>query len=212
MIFLTAQKVIASPVSPFTQEGGTRCIPVDLKPFGHYFILRTQPLGTHAGILDNSQLAKILGQFPLRLNTTLIIPASKGNQQVKSKSKNQTSTDSLGEYRIRIAIHGLRRDKETIGKLLSNAGLFLQHPSAAELIPEVEYDNPHYLLRPGAEMPAMEDLSMEIDEGIPSQNELEDETGTSNLLQIFESAAAEGDPVTHLEPLPSPRLCSSLMV
>lgn len=215
MAFLTAQQVIATPMSSFTQDGGSRCIPVDLKPFGPYFILRTQASGTHAGILDNSQLLKILGQFSLRLDATLLIPEMKGVEQpLRTKSRNHNSINLAQDYRLRIAVHGFKIEKDRIGKLLSDAGFFFQHPSAAELLPHVEYDNPHYLLRPGAKMPGMEDLSMEIDGDVPSQDELEDEARSSDLLRIFESAAlaADGGRMTHLKATPSPRLRTILMV
>lgn len=215
MIILTTQKVIATPSSSFTPESGTRCIPVDLKPVGPYFILRAKEPNTHAGILDNSQLLKILGEFHLRVDATLLIPKIKWvEQSLKTKSKNHNPETSLEKRLIRIAIHGSRGDKELLGKLLSDAGFFLQHPAVAELLPDVEYDNPHYLLRPGAKMPEREDLSLEIDGDIPSQNELEDETRSSDLLRIFESAAlaADGGRVPHLKVTASPRLRSVLMM
>lgn len=209
--------VTATPtgISSLKQEGGMRCIPVDLESFGPYFILRAQPSGTHAGILDNSQLLKILAQFTLRLDATLLIPETKGVEQpLRTKSRNHNSTTFVEKHRLRIAVHGFKIDKEPIGKLLSDADFFLQHPSAAELLPDVEYDNPHYLLRPGAKMPRIEDLSMEIDGDVPSQAELEDEARSGDLLRIFESAAlaADGDRVTHLKVTPSPRLRAVLMV
>lgn len=207
--------MITTPTSlaSFTQEGGSRCIPVNLKVSGPYFILRAQASGTHAGILDNSQLLKILGQFPLRLDATLLIPEMKGVEN-RMKSRNPSSSTLVERYRVRIAVHGFRIDKEHIGKLLSDAGFFLQHPSAAELLPDVEYDNPHYLLRPGSKMPRMEDLSVDIDRDIPLQDELADEARSTNLLRIFESAAvtADGGRVTHLKTTPSPRLRTVLMV
>lgn len=215
MNVLTAQKVIAIPVSSFTQEARTRCIPVDLKSFGHYFILRTKASNTHAGILDNSQLLEILRQFSLRLEATLLLPEIKGFRQLsRTKSKSHNSASSVEKYRMRIALHGLKRDKHLIGKLLSDAGFFLQHPSVAEMLPGVEYDNPHYLLRPGAMMPKIEDLSMDIDGDSRSQEESEDETRSNNLVRIFESAAlaADGGRVTHLKATPSPRLRSILMM
>lgn len=189
-----------------------RAIPVDMKLFGRYFILRTQASGKHAGILDDSRLLETIHHFSLRLNATLFIPEIKEvKQPTRTSSRNHTSTNAVGNYSIRIALHGFRRDKEAIGKSLSMAGLFLQHPSAAEVLPEVEYDNPHYLLRPGAKMPAIEDLSMESDSNTPWQKDLEDETRSSNLLRMFESAGADGGVVADLKATPSPRLRSVLM-
>lgn len=131
---------------------------------------------------------------------------------IKSKSGNIPSDISALNHRVRIAVHGLRIDKEAIGKLLADAGLFLQHPSAAEVLPEVEYDNPHYLLRPGGGMPQLEDLNLDLNEDIPSQNELEDDTRSSNLVQIFESAGADGSALVFVAATPSPRLSSALMM
>lgn len=202
-------------MSSFTHEYGNRFIPVDLKPFGHYFIIRTRASDTHAGILDNSELLKILGQFPLRLDATLLIPETKGlKQPSRTRSKSHNSATSMEKYRIRIALHGLQGDKVLVGKLLSDAGFFLQHPSAAELLPDVEYDNPHYLLRPGAKMPRIEDLRIEVNGEASLHDELEDETRRSNLLRIFESAAlaANDDRATHLKTTPSLRLRSVLMM
>lgn len=179
---------------------------------GHCFVLRTQASNRHAGILDDPKLLRILAQFPLRLNATLLLSESGVKQPTEIKSRNQTSTHSIGNHRVRIAVHGYRTDKKAIGKGLSKANIFLQHPSAAEVLPEVEYDNPHYLLRPGAEMPRIEDLSIDIDNEIPSQTELEDETKSSNLLRIFESAGADGEAAISLKATPSPRLRSTLMM
>lgn len=212
MIFLTAQQVIATPASSFTQDDMIRAIPVEMKLFGRYFILRTQSSGKHAGILDDPRLLGALNQFSLRLNATLLIPEIKEvKQPTRAKSRNHTSTTAVGNYSIRIALHGFRRDKEAISKTLSSAGLFLQHPSAAEVLPEVEYDNPHYLLRPGAKMPTVDELSMESDSNTPWHKDLEDETRSSNLLRMFESAGADGGVLADLKATPSPRLRSVLM-
>lgn len=200
-------------MSSFTQEDASRSIPVDLKPFGNYFILRTRASDRHAGIFDNSELIKILGQFSLRLDTTLLIPETMGlKQPMNTKSKSHDSAFPVENYRLRIVLHGLKSDGESIGKLLADAGFFLQHPSAAELLPDVEYDNPHFLLQFGEKMPKVEDLSMEIGGDAPSQEEMDDGTRSSNPVQIFESAANDGVQVTHLTVTPSPRLRSVLMV
>lgn len=203
--------MITTPVPSLIQEDGAHCIPVDLKPYGRYLILRARASDTHAGILDNFELIKILDRFPLKLDATLLIPEIKG---LRTKSKSHNSAPPLEKYRLRIALHGLQSDKLSIGKLLSDAGFFLQHPSTAELLPDVDYDNPHYLLRPGAKMPGIEDLSMDIDGDVSPQDESEDDTRSSNLLRIFESAAlaADGGRVTHLNVTPSSRLRSVLMM
>jgi hypothetical protein len=202
--------VIAAPTSSYTPEDGAQFVPVNLKPFGDIFRLQTQNSGKHAGILTNSRLVNILNQFPLRLDATLLI--SEVKEAVKSKSrKSGTAAESAQKYTIRIVIHGLQRDKEAIGNILSDAGFFLQHPSATEILPEIEYGNPHYLLRPGAKMPKIEDLRLEIDQYTSLQSEPEDDIRKSNILRLFETAEADGGTVTVLNTPPSPRLRSPLM-
>lgn len=204
--------MIAAPVSSFTQENGARFIPVNLKPFGDIFKLQTQNSGTYAGILSESRLVNTLNQFSLRLDATLLISEVRDIKgAVKSKSRAKTPAKIAREYTIRITIHGLRHDKEAIGNLLSDAGFFLQHPGDNEVLPGVEYDNPHYLLRPGAEMPRFKDLRLETDDDGSLRSEPEDEIRKSNLLRLFETAEADGGSVTVLNTLPSPRLHSPLM-
>lgn len=51
---------------------------------------------------------------------------------------------------------------------------------------------------------------MVIDDDTPPQNDLEDETRSSDLLRILESAGADGSGVTPLKDTSSPRLRSAL--
>lgn len=104
----------------------------------------------------------------------------------------------------------MQHDKETAGRLLSDAGIFLQHPSAAEMIPEVRYDNPHYLVRPGTEMPILEQLHLD-DITDNTENKLLNETRKGCFIQILETAKADGESVKAINATPSPRLRSPLM-
>ncbi|KAF3764535.1 hypothetical protein M406DRAFT_346591 [Cryphonectria parasitica EP155] len=118
----------------------------------------------------------------------------------KPKSRNQAREETAQHYSIRI-----------IGKLISKAGFFLQHPTADEAIPGVQYDNPHYLLPPGAGMPKLKNLRLSDEEDVSSQLEPGDETSKSYLLQIFEAAEADGETVKVVNTSPSSRLRSRLM-
>ncbi|KAF3059266.1 putative SWI/SNF-related matrix-associated actin-dependent regulator of chromatin subfamily A member 3-like 1 [Daldinia childiae] len=115
------------------------------------------------------------------------------------------------DYSIRIVIYGLRSDKEAAGDLLSDVGCFLQHPYAAEVIPGVQYDNPHYLIRPDAEMPKLENLSLDALDDDPTHTEIRDEVNKGYFLQIIESAGADGGAVTGVNTSSSPRLRTQLM-
>ncbi len=105
----------------------------------------------------------------------------------------------------------LQNDKDTVGDLLSDSGFFLQHPSAAEVIPGIQYDNPHYLVRPGAGMLKLEQLHLNVMDDSITQTEVRDEISKSHFIQIFEAADADGSSITVTNTYLSPRLRSKLM-
>jgi len=209
---LTNRKVVATPTSSFSQEGsGTHFVPVTLKPLGGTLILQGQNSNTHTGILNNTGLINALYHHPLKLDATLIISDSKEvGEKAKAQIKKSGPSKAAREYRIRIVLYGLRNHKEAIGDLLSDACFFLQHPSITEVIPGVQYDNPHYLLRPGAEMPKLKHLHQHAAEDIaPAQSV--DEISKSRFLRMFETTVADEGALTMVNISPSPRLRSALM-
>ncbi|KAI8630297.1 SNF2 family N-terminal domain-containing protein [Xylariaceae sp. FL1651] len=176
------------------------------------FLLYDQNSDLHLGTLYNPRLIGALCELPLRLDATLFISEVK---HIKEKRRPQmrkyVSTEATRGYSIRIVLHGLRIDKDTVGDLLSDAGFFLQHPYAAEVIPGIQYDNPHYLVRPGTGMPKLEQLHLHgMNESI-TQTEVRDEIAKSYFIRIFETAEADGDAVTVINTSLSPRLRSTLM-
>lgn len=204
--------MIAELTSSFALENGVHSVPVNLKPFGGIFMLQSQNSGAHVGILNNSGLVNALRQLHLKLDATVRISEIKDiRESGKSKMKKSAPAIAARDYSIRIILYGLRDDKVAIGGLLSDAGFFLQHPYATEIIPEIQYDNPHYLLRPGAEMPKLEHLHLDIVDDSSAQTEPGNEIRKSRFLQIFETAEADGETVTALATSPSPRLRSPLM-
>ena len=93
-----------------------------------------------------------------------------------------------------------------MGNLLSDAGSFLQQPSASECDTTVEYFNPHFLIRPGARMPALSD-SVEFLEDA-GMAEVLDEVNKYQLMQIFDHADANDYVLSQL--IPSSRLNCTL--
>ncbi|KUJ17015.1 uncharacterized protein LY89DRAFT_616746 [Mollisia scopiformis] len=204
--------VITELTSSFALENGTHSVPVNLKPFGGIFMLQSQNSGAHVGILSNSGLVNALRQLRLKLDATVRISEIKGiRESGKPKMKKFAPATAAREYSIRIILYGLRDDKVAMGSLLSDAGFFLQHPYATEIISEVQYDNPHYLLRPGAEMPELEHLHLDIVDHSSAQTEPGNEISKSRFLKIFETAGADWGTVTAPNMSLSPRLRSPLM-
>lgn len=89
--------------------------------------------------------------------------------------------------------------------------MFLQHPFANEVLPGAEYDNPHYLLRPGAEMPKIEDLSLGSDDEVSGQIESENDTGGNLAMRVFEAVEADGGEIVVPDAQQSPRLRTTLL-
>lgn len=204
-------KLIATPVSSFTPDS-MHPVAVDLKPYGDIFILRSKTSETYVGILSDSKIVKTLTRFSLRLDATLLISEDEQvKQPAKSKSSKHMPIKSARKYSLRIVIHGLRRDKQTIGDLFAEADLFLQHPSVDEPLPNVEYDNPHYLLRPGAQMAKLKDMCPEGERECSVEHRPGDDISRSHLVRLFDAAAASDGAVTVPNTTSSPRLRSALM-
>jgi hypothetical protein len=90
-----------------------------------------------AGLLElhaAKALAKLHQAFRVTFNA--YVPGCKGKksgQRVSSK--------------LFVLLYGMRGDAELVGKVLSDADIFLQHPIHQDS--SVLYHNPHYLIRPG---------------------------------------------------------------
>lgn len=114
---------------------------------------------------------------------------------------------STTEGLTRVVVYGLLAGKDLIRKRLSEEALYLQHPTLGEFDPSTEYFNPHLLLRPGAAMPRIGELSLENeDEMSPGQKTL-DEVTKGRIWRVFDLASG-GEAVS--EVTPSPRLKSTL--
>lgn len=209
---LTGGKIIAIPTSSHIQDIGTHPVPVKLISFGSIFMIECQNSNSHLGILSDARLVSMLDQLPLKLDATLLVSdarVTKGGR--KAHMKKYTSTKTTRNCSIRIVVYGLRDNEEATGRRLSAAGLFLQHPYATEVIPGVKYHNPHYLVRPGGEMPKLENLQLDDTNDDPHNTEAGGEMNKSHFMRIFETAQADGGGTTAADTLASPRLRSRLM-
>ena len=158
-----------------------------------------------AGILNLPVLCRLLDDFTVKLKASLITV-----QESPSKSKAHKQKSFVEECAIRMVVYGMKEDKVAVGRLLSDADLYLQHPSALECI-STEYYNPHYLRRPGSEMPKLEDLSLSTDHAVVSIRDRLDEVDMARLLRVFDSSGDDG--TVELATIdPSPRLNGTLMV
>ncbi|RAH68766.1 DEAD/DEAH box helicase [Aspergillus aculeatinus CBS 121060] len=116
-------------------------------------------------------------------------------------------TEYYWEPELRIAVYGSINDKDAVGTCLSDAGMYLQHPTSAEYDPRFPYVNPHYLVRPGGEMPRIDELRISDHEQGSQVSERLNEGVKSELFRILDTVNTyEGS----YEACSSPRLASRL--
>lgn len=198
-------QVITTAMSSFTGSSGMKQAPVKIAAYGDMLKLSFQDSDKYAGLVTSSALLTLLKDKCIQLNATLMAPH--GNLDPGSKNSKVHKTASSRECPVRIIVYGLASERYAVGNLLSEDGLYLQHPSLSEYDKNVKYINPHYLLRPGAQMPDLEQLSINPDSGVEKPSESLDEVNKSRLIRIFDLANEVGGPLTVK---PSRRLRSTL--
>lgn len=189
--------------SSFNGSKGNKIVPVTLRRFGHIIKLSFQDSKKYAGIVTLPVLGKLLDEFNVRFTATLSASASQPSQKRgREKTKDLARPQ---ECSVHIVVYGLKRERSAISNVLSGAGLYLQQPSLAECDRDIEYSNPHYLVRPGCEMPKLESTSSDVgNEVSPARL---DDVKTGQFMQLFDLADNNG---IRPEIKPSPRLRSSL--
>ncbi|KAM3072166.1 hypothetical protein ACMFMF_007559 [Clarireedia jacksonii] len=195
--------IMTTLISSIESTNESSVLPLDVEIFGTFVKLTVQHTKKYAGILNYSVLCVLLKDFNVRLSatlTTLESLPSEGSDNKKAKpNKNHT---------VRIVVYGTEKENLITGNLLSEADLFLQHPTDAECGRHRKYVNPHYLLRPGAEMPKLEHLSLTADARSTTRSERSDEVDLARISRIFDCAEPG---VEDVATEPSPRLKSTLM-
>jgi hypothetical protein len=182
---------MADALSSFSGDQGTYAVPVKLKPSGDILKLYFQDSNKYAGLVALPALCTLLEKFLVKFSATLVTSPSKPSRTAVKNNKNCFMSHQCS---VRIIVYGLKNEKSAVGELLSNAGLCFQHPSRTECETDVEYCNPHYLVRPGSQMPALEELSISSDTRIKTASETLGEVEKGKLLRVFDSAGDFGIP------------------
>ncbi|KAI9708611.1 MAG: hypothetical protein M1820_003829 [Bogoriella megaspora] len=193
-----------TPSSTFDIGKENKIVPVTTRPFGDMIKFNCEDSRKYAGIIEAPALVEILKEFRIKFTTTLL--ASNSQSRQKRGQTKMKALSSQASYSARIVMNGLKCEEVAVGSVLSDAGLYLQHPSSAECGDEVQYSNPHYLIRPGSNMPNIAHLSLSTDAQDAAIPEKLDEVGQSRLMHLFDLANNDVRP-WHT---PSPRLRSAL--
>ncbi|OJJ95992.1 hypothetical protein ASPACDRAFT_81685 [Aspergillus aculeatus ATCC 16872] len=188
--------------STFKDDGKTKSrnrksARVDLTTLGGVVKLSFTDTKKYAGIVAMPALVDLLKQHRVKLVGTLFAaPLGK-----------DAGTGECQKPELRVIVYGSINDKDTVGTCLSDAGMYLQHPTSVEYDPRFPYVNPQYLVRPGGEMPRIDELRISDDEQGSQVSERLNEGVKSELLRIFDTVNTyEGS----YEACSSPRLASRL--
>jgi hypothetical protein len=195
---------VTDALSSFTGDQGSYIAPVKIRPCRDILKLYFQDSNKYAGLLALPALCRLLDKFLVKLSATLIASRSKPSPTTVRNTKNRFASH---ECSVRIIVYGLKSEKSAVSELLSNATLYLQHPSAMECETDAEYCNPHYLVRPGCQLPVLDEMSISSDTRTSKASETLDEAEKSRLLRVFDST---GDFGVASEITASPRLRSTL--
>lgn len=187
-----------------------QAIPVNVVEVNGILKVYTRQTKAYVGILIQSALVILLRNSQIVTEASLILPALRVTRIKSPKKAHQTKTGSpIPEPEIRITVYGTLGNAERIGKALSDADLYLQHPSPTDCSLQLRYHNPQFLIRPGHEMPTLEDLSIRASTSHDPQEHQLDEVAQARVLRIFDDAHGDvlsGEPAVE----PSPRLRTAL--
>ena len=157
----------------------------DVVPCGGILRLSIQDTGEHVGLVDSKSLSEVMSRFSVKL-AAFIPPAKQVKRNMGVSFPTEIST-------IRVVVFGLAGEGGDVGRILSDDGLFFQHPSHTEYDGAVPYRNPHYLLRPGSKMPPLDQLAIS-DPGTTGPAEVLNDVSKGRLMRLFDLAGAPGAP------------------
>lgn len=195
---------MADAISSFTGDQGSNIAPVKIRSCRDILKLYFQDSNKYAGLIALPALCNLLDNFPVKFSATLTASPSKPSP---TRVRSTKTSFASRECSVRIIIHGPKSGKCAVGELLANASLYLQQPSATERETDAEYCNPHYLVRPGGQLPALEELAISSETRSKGAFETLDEVEKSRLLRLFDSTDDFG---VASQLIASPRLRSTL--
>ncbi len=186
-----------------TDSRNERATALTVALLGNVLKLSFQDTGKYAGLITSEPLGRLVSDFSVSL-TARILPAERQlerrskNNEKKAKgieSGSKKNTDSL-DAPVRVLVHGLMAEKDVVARFLSDHDLFFQHPFQDELDSSVPYFNPHYLLRPGAEMPDIGRLSLLSGSTDRTPVEALSDVAKAQLMRVFDVAYDPGESIT----------------
>lgn len=130
-------------------------------------------------------LSRVCNAFPVTLKGELLFTKTHYEREIYGRRKRSKT--------LKVIVYGFLRDKSGVANILSDDGLFLQHPALNGYDTRVKYVNAQYLLRRGHEMPSLEELITPNEEGEGRRilDDRLDEIRKDEIMRIFDSASGE---------------------
>ncbi|KAH7305451.1 SNF2 family N-terminal domain-containing protein [Stachybotrys elegans] len=205
---LTATKIMTKAVSSFNNSQQPALgVPVDMTVCGNTLKLFSQDSNKYAGIIQVPELAMLMRDFSVRLSAKLLPPHGDSKRLQPFKGDKVFGSIIPQDCPVMIVICGLLEESDAVGNLLSEAGLYLQPPSINEFDRGLKYMNPHWLLRPGSEMPSLAQAESLTSPQATVASEILDEATKCHFMRLFD-ATNYGQEQSLVEP--SPRLSAVL--
>ena len=205
---LEHMQILTKTVSS-TESRNEKATALTVALLGNVLKLSFQDTGKYAGLITSEPLGRLVSDFSVSLTARILQAEHQPEKRPKGiEKRSKKNVDSLQvEVPVRVLVHGLMVEKDAVARFLSDHDLFFQHPFQDELHSSVPYFNPHYLLRPGAEMPDLGRLSLLSGSTDRTPAELLSDVDKAQLMRVFNLAYDPGEFITAK---PSPRLKTAL--
>lgn len=154
-------------------------VEVSLKFRGSLVTIHHQDSKKYAGLVDHDT-GQVLGQLERAYSVTFT--AFLGAKPATSSKKPEVADPP----KLQIVVYGLQGDGDSIGTLLSEKNLYLQHPQIYDS--SVPYANPHYLVRPGCNIHIPENCDPQTNANSVRRNQMSDEVTKNQLQQVLDTA------------------------
>ncbi|KAK1999386.1 hypothetical protein LX36DRAFT_483323 [Colletotrichum falcatum] len=128
-----------SVTTSFTRKEDTAPVPVRLTPSANFLKIYFEGTNKYAGIVTLPVLSRLLTESTTKLDATLrCMPRDSRPKVSRKNDKHADKFRPNSQASLRLVVYGAMKESAKIGRLLSDADLYLQHPAANECDMDVE--------------------------------------------------------------------------
>lgn len=184
----------ASMLSKLTGDS----IPVNARIHGDLLKFHLPKSDNYVGLLQSRALTRLAENFEVSFSPVLQKPGEDTKPSIYGPRK----------VKMHIVIYGILTEFDAVGSSLSDDGLYLQHPSQFD--DSVPYQNPHFLLPPGFEMPNHKSTKIVHCPSLTDTDDCGDHLDRKKLHAVLRTFDCANGPATYTKFGPSLRLKTQL--